>query len=169
MADFRVPLDAVEALTGRRHRLHTADGRLCKPDKPLRHHRDLIRMRRPYLHPVGVALQEVALFQDIDLDRTEPAARAPPNRTPAGRRHDVQPEADAEDGKIEVKVVGSSPGTVEGRAAAEDDPPATPGDLGRGRGVRDHCGRDVHITERPEDQVVELPVIVDHIERKHCS
>lgn len=75
MADLRVPLDTIEALIGRCHRLHTADDRLCKPDKPFRNHRDLIRMRRPYIDPVRVALEEATLLEDIYLDRTESPTR----------------------------------------------------------------------------------------------
>jgi len=163
MADLRVPLDAVEALTGRRYRLHTTDGptlqagqTLPAPPRPRRHATP--RPGSGQGSPAGYRYVRGYQPRPRQTRRLRPADCASP-----GRRDDVQPKTDAEDREAEVQVVGGNPGAVQGRAAAEDDTPATPAEIGRRRIVCDHCGRNIHITEHPLYQVVKLPVIVDHI------
>jgi len=108
MADLRVPLDAVEALTGRRYRLHTQMADSASRTNPSGTTRDLVGMRRPDRDPVRVALQDIVMFEDINLDRAKPPLAPGGLRLP-GRRDDVQPKTDAEDREAEVQVVGGNP------------------------------------------------------------
>ena len=137
-----------------------------KPSGTLRH---FVRMGCPDVHGLRVSLEDIIRFADLDLDRAVAAAVAGVHASPEFRGNDMEAEADAEHGEAEVQVLRTVARPRNVRPAAKDDPAALlPDPCSRG-GIGDQGHINVQVPQRPVDEVVELPEVVDHVDGKHCS
>ena len=79
----------------------------------------------------------------------------------------MEAKADAEHGETEVQVLRTVACPRDIRPAAQDDPAALLPDPCRRRGIGDKGHIDVQVPQRPVDEMVELPEIVDNVDGKH--
>ena len=127
----------------------------------------LVHMGCPYFCHGRVSREDRIGVDNLHLDEAVAAHESRGDRSSPGEGHGLHPEADTEDRKAEVQVPAAVAGPLHGGPAPQDDPPASAGYLLRRGRVRHELRRDPHVSEAAEDQVVELPVVVHHIEGAH--
>jgi hypothetical protein len=80
---------------------------------------------------------------------------------------DMKTQADSKYGNAQIKIKAGVPGTFYCWSTPQYDPPASLGYLFRGSGIRDHRYINVQIPECTVNEVIELPEIIDHVNREH--
>src|SRR5690606_12794731 len=124
-------------------------------------------MGGPYPYSRRVPDQDLIMLDNLHLDRTVPAQPALGDRTPEFPCDDMEPQTSSEHRKIKMEVSCRVPRTGEVRSSSEYQAAAPCRNIFGGHAVGDHPCIDRAIPEHPQDQVVELPEIIDNIYREH--
>jgi hypothetical protein len=69
----------------------------------------------------------------------------------------------------QVQIQAGIPGTFYCRSTPKYDPPASLGYLFRWSGIRNHQYINLEIPECTVNKVIELPEIINHVNREHYS
>jgi hypothetical protein len=81
----------------------------------------------------------------------------------------MKAKADSQYRNPQLKIPAGIPGTFYGWTTPKYDPPASLGYLLRGSGILNHRYINIEIPECTVNKVIELPEIINHVNREHYS
>lgn len=168
MANLRMPLEPEDIGTYVGNCLCIAYAGSRKEGKAVRYYGNLVGVGGPDPYPVRISAEYLVVLADIDFNGTVTARTTGSYLSAEGKGDDVEAKTNPEDRDTEIEILGAPSRLLKGRSPPENDTAAFRGYPIRGMVIPDHPGIDIDVPEHPENEMVELSMVVHHVNREHA-
>jgi hypothetical protein len=129
VADFRVPLEPIDILSGQRNRLCTTEGGMRETGKSFRYPCHLVGMGSPDIDLVWIPGKNTIVLADLYLDWAIPASLSRMNFPTEFCCNNMKPKADSQHRQPKIEILAGVPRSFYRWSTPENDPSAFSGYL----------------------------------------